>query len=91
MAPVATIIIFSFLIHHLNSEIYLNPLFSDNMVLQSAHQSGYLSYIYGISSPNETITLTGNIPGNPYQVISDNNGYFQIVLNPQWSYTAKYK
>eukprot|EP01084_Bolivina_argentea_P203481 347542_1 len=62
--------------------VYLNPYFSDFMVLQTNAQSGYRSFIYGTADPFEPIHITGNISGGNFFTTADKNGNWFIETNP---------
>jgi hypothetical protein len=63
------------------SEIYLNPLFSDDMILQTSSHSGDRSFIYGTADAFSEIILNGNLSGCPYQTTADESGKWKFEIS----------
>jgi len=85
-------IILSFVVFPLfasSTSLLLPQIFSDNCVLQTNSEYGARSSIYGYSDPQELITVylrssanKATVVSGPYNVTSNEEGSWQVTLNP---------
>jgi sialate O-acetylesterase len=62
----------------------LPSIFSDGCVLQTNHEYGARSYVYGRALPGELVTVRTRFPGatTNYTATADGSGKFIVTLNP---------
>eukprot|EP01084_Bolivina_argentea_P012054 22593_1 len=71
-------------------KVSVNQIFSDGLILQANKQSGYRSFIYGTSDPNEQVKIEGSIQGANYTTNANKNGKFKVEINPQTTNNISY-
>eukprot|EP01084_Bolivina_argentea_P002818 5225_1 len=81
---------FSTLTWYIQCTVKVNELFSDGLILQTNKEDGVRSFIYGTASPNEAISITGNIQGAPYHINADSNGNWKVEINPSSNFNTNF-
>ena len=61
------------------SGFYINPLFSDNVILQTNTRAGVRSFMYGTANANDTISVDGTLGSYSSDVI---NSFWDITIDP---------
>ena len=80
----ATLLLLTVFLAAARAAIRLPSIFSDGCVLQTNHEYGARSYVYGRAVPGELVTVRTRFPRatTNYAATADSNGKFIVTLNP---------